>query len=820
MKSASLCYQHCGMWENIILISAESLFLSATSIHVGILNTIFQPVYKLYRKLFGKYVDALNEAYPYPVKVFRIGFRCLGVMVAFLFVLYILILFGVFGIVPTRSEIKEINNYTASEIYSQDSVLLGKYFIQNRTNAKYEDLPQYLIDALVATEDSRFYEHKGVDFMSFTRVLILSIILNDDAGGGSTITQQLAKNLYGRKDYGPLTMPVNKFREVIIAGRLENVYSKQEILELYFNTVPFGEDCYGIEASALRFFSTTPKHLTIEQSAVLVGLLKANTTYNPRVYPDRSLARRNVVINQMVTYHYLSDTVADSIKQLDLELNYRRESQSEGPAPYFREYLRQELETWVEEHPKEDGSKWNIYTDGLKIYTTINGKLQQYAEEAMKEQMESLQKQFERHWGKTPPWGKNEKVVTAAMKRSDRYNQLKELGYSDKGISKRFGDTVQTTVFSWDGPKDTMMTPLDSVKYHVKLLQTGFMAMEPKTGYIIAWVGGTDHTFFKYDHVLAKRQVGSTFKPIVYAAAIESGIDPCTYIPNQKKIYDTKDSWSPSNSDGNYGGYYSLQGGLTHSVNTIAAELIMRTGVDNVISLSQKMGIRSKLPKVPSIALGTASISLYEMVTAYGCFANRGLRVDPNFLLRIETAKGDTLFVSENAKKTRVMSQETADLMIQIMRSVVNNGTASRLRGTYGLAMDLAGKTGTTQDNTDGWFIGYNSRIVAGAWVGAEDPAIRWKSTALGQGAATALPVFGKFMNKSLRDANTRKLVSGGFNTPPDSIMAELNCAMWIPDSINYDSIGFVPGVVSKIREFLKTKGKDSLLQDYPGAEK
>ncbi len=743
-------------------------------------------------------------------------------MVGFLFVLYILILIGAFGIVPSRTELKDVNNYTASEIYSQDSILLGKYFIQNRTNAKYADLPQYLIDALVATEDSRFYEHKGVDFLSFTRVLILSIILNDDAGGGSTITQQLAKNLYGRKNYGPLTMPVNKFREVIIAGRLENVYSKEEILELYFNTVPFGEDCYGIEAGALRFFNALPKDLTIEQSAVLVGLLKANTTYNPRINPDKSLIRRNVVISQMVNYGFLSDTIADSIKQLDLELNYRRESQSEGPAPYFREFLRQALEEWAEQNPKEDGTQWNIYKDGLKIYTTINGKLQDYAEQSMREQMEYLQKQFKASWGKSQPWGKNEKVVTSAMKRSERYLELKEQGYSDKGIAKIFDDTVQTSVFSWQGPVDTMMTPLDSVKYHIKLLQTGFMAMEPKTGYIIAWVGGTDHTFFKYDHVKAKRQVGSTFKPIVYAAAIENGIEPCTYIPNQKKTYATNDNWSPSNSDGKYGGYYSLQGGLTHSVNTIAAELVMRTGVDNVISLAKKMGVSSKLPQVPSIALGTASISLYEMVTAYGCFANRGLRVDPNFLLRIESPDGDTLFISENAKKSRVMSQETADLMIQIMKSVVNNGTASRLRGTYGLGMDLAGKTGTTQDNTDGWFIGYNSRIVAGAWVGAEDPAIRWRSTAQGQGAATALPIFGKFMNKSSRDPQTRKLVAGSFTIPADSVMAKLNCDLWIPDSINYDSIGFVPGVMSKIREFLKKNGKDSLLknENYPGAEK
>ena len=794
------------------------------------LSKIFRPFAPTYQKLLGKHIDVLNEAYPYPVKVFRIGFRSFGALAGCLFVLYLFILIGAFGLVPNRNELKEIKNYTASEIYSQDSVLLGKYFLQNRTNAEFEDLPDHLINALVSTEDSRFYEHSGVDFVSFVRVLILSIILNDDAGGGSTITQQLSKNLYPRKDYGPLSMPVNKFREMIIAGRLEDVYSKEEILTLYFNTVPFGEDCYGIEAGTLRFFNTVPSKLTIEQSAVLVGLLKANTTYNPRLYPERSLLRRNTVLNLMVNHenNYLLQSEADSLKQLPLTLNYRRESQSEGLAPYFREYLKVQLETWVEENPKEDGTKWNIYTDGLKIYTTINGQLQQYAEDAMTEHMAYLQKQFDKSWGKTEPW-KNSKtdVVNTARKRSERYKSLKEQEYSDKGISKKFEEPVETSIYTWDGTKDTIMSPLDSLKHHLRFLHTGFLAMEPKTGYILAWVGGIDNQFFKYDHVRSKRQVGSTFKPIVYAAALENGTDPCAYIPNKQTSYEQY-KWTPGNSDGEYGGYYSMMGGLTFSVNTIAANLIMQTGVEKVVDLARKMGVKSELPAVPSIALGTASISLLEMVTAYGCFANRGLKVDPQYIVRIETAEGDTLFLNKNAKKTRAMSQETADMMIQIMRNVVNQGTATRLRGTYGLGMDLAGKTGTTQDNTDGWFVGYNSRIVAGAWVGAEDPAIRWKSTALGQGAATALPIFGKFMNKSSRDADTRKFVTGGFTPPADSLMMQLDCALWIPDSLNTDSMGFFPNIIGKIKGFLNRSKQDSLpqpikqdsiVQKFPGAE-
>jgi len=790
------------------------------------LSKIFRPFQPTYQRLLGKHIHVLNKAYPYPVKVFRISFKSFGVLAGFLFVLYLFILLGAFGLVPDRKELKEINNYTASEIYSQDSLLLGKYFLQNRTNAEFEDLPDHLINALVSTEDSRFYEHNGVDFVSFVRVLIMSIILNDDAGGGSTITQQLSKNLYSRKDYGPLTMPVNKFREMIIAGRLEDVYSKEEILTLYFNTVPFGEDCYGIEAGTLRFFNTVPANLTIDQSAVLVGLLKANTTYNPRLHPEKSLIRRNTVLNLMVIHknQYLLQSEADSIKQIPITLNYRRENQSEGLAPYFREYLKTQLEAWAEKNPKEDGTEWNIYTDGLKIYTTINGKLQQYAEDAMTEHMAYLQKQFDKSWGKTEPW-KNSKtdVVNTAKKRSERYKGLKEQEYSDKGITKRFEEPLETTIFTWNGAEDTILSPLDSLKHHLRYLQTGFLAMEPKTGYILAWVGGINNQFFKYDHVRSKRQVGSTFKPIVYAAALENGTDPCEYIPNKQTTYG---NWTPGNSDGKYGGYYSMMGGLTYSVNTIAADLIMKTGVENVVDLARKMGIESELPKVPSIALGTASLSLLEMVTAYGCFANRGLKVDPQYIVRIETAKGDTLFVNESAKKTRAMTQETADMMIQIMKNVVNKGTASRLRGTYGLGMDIAGKTGTTQDNTDGWFVGYNSRIVAGAWVGAEDPAIRWRSTALGQGAATALPIFGKFMNKSSRDADTRKYVTGGFTAPTDSLMFQLDCGLWIPDSLNTDSMGFFPSIVGKIKNYLnKNKidsiapNQDTIIQKFPGAE-
>ncbi|MEZ5014510.1 MAG: transglycosylase domain-containing protein [Chitinophagales bacterium] len=766
-------------------------------------------------------IRLLNEAYPFPVKVFRVGFRTAGVFVAALFVLYLLILVGAFGLVPGKHALKEVKNYTASEIISSDSVLLGKYFIENRTNAKYADFPPHLVQELVATEDARFYDHKGVDFVSFVRVLVLSIVLNDDAGGGSTITQQLAKNLYGRKDYGPLSMPVNKFREMIIAGRLEDVYTKEEILTLYFNTVPFGEDCYGIESAALRFFNKKPQELTIEESAVLVGLLKANTTYNPRSNPEKSFNRRNIVLGLWAKHNAIDTAYADSLKRIPLTIDYHPENQNIGSATYFREYLRKELEKWCKENPREDGSQWNIYTDGLIIHTTLHAGLQKYAEESMAEQMQALQKQFLRDWGKSDPW-KNSKtdVVKAAVKRSDRYKEMEENGYSDKGIMKTFAEPVESRLFTWNGIEDTIISPLDSVKHQLKLLQTGFLAMDPRNGNILAWIGGIDFSFFKYDHVLSRRQVGSTFKPVVYATALETGMEPCTYIPNKLTTYSDFDNWTPANSDGEYGGFYSLKGGLTYSVNTVAAHLIMQTGVDAVIAQARKMGIEGELPKVPSIALGTASLSLQEMVTAYACFANRGMRVEPNDITLITTAEGDTIYAAKPAKKTRALSETTADEMIQMMRSVINSGTGSRLRGTYGISLDLAGKTGTTQNNTDGWFIAYNSRLVMGCWVGAEDPAIRWPTTAHGQGAATALPVIGKFLGKSVKDKDTRKYVSGGFTPLPDSVMIQMDCALWMPDSIPVDSMSFIPRMVGKIKEFLNKNGNDSLIQQkYPGAE-
>lgn len=775
------------------------------------------------QKFYNKYVYPIASTYPIPVKVASYGLYIIGFFAVALFLFYLLILGGVFGFMPGNSELRDIKNYTASEVYSADSVLIGKYFIENRTNATYAQLPPYLIEALVATEDARFYEHGGIDFLSFMRVMIYTILLNNESsGGGSTISQQLAKNLFQRKDIFLIGMPVNKMREMMIAGMLERIYTKEEILTLYFNTVPFGENCFGIEAGALRFFNKKPNQLSIEESAVLVGLLKANTTYNPRLYPERSLNRRNTVLELMQINGYLKKSISDSLQNLPLTLDYNNDTGAQGSASYFREYLRIYLESWSKEHLLPDGSVINIYTDGLKIYTTIDSRLQKYAEEAMQEHMEYLQQQFISHWANRNPWGKTERVVTDAIKRSDRYMHMKNAGYSEKYILDFFNEEkVNTTLFSWQGDIDTIITPIDSVKYSLKLLRSGFLAMDPSNGNVKAWVGGIDFSTYKYDHVKSKRQVGSTFKPIVYAAALEAGINPCTMIPNVLRTYPEYDNWQPENSGGEYGGAYSMKGGLTYSVNTIAVQLAMDAGIDNIVSLSKKMGITSSIPSVPAIALGTTDISLFEMIQVYSTIDNRGTWTEPVFISRIESSDGDTIFIQEDPVRRQAFSPANSALLIDMMQNVINQGTGARLRGTYGLgSIPLAGKTGTTQNNTDGWFIGFTPKLVAGIWVGGEDISVRFRSTALGQGASMALPVFGKFMNKVVKDPDTKKYAWGSFNALPDSVMLQYDCPLWIPDTISVDSLNFFKRIFHNIRSKINADTIDSIEEfSYPGAE-
>lgn len=691
------------------------------------------------------------------------------------FLFYLSILTGLFGALPTNKALQSIRNSTPSEVYSADGVLLGRYYIQDRSNVSFKDISPNVIAALLATEDVRFYSHRGIDARSTFRVAFKTILLQEESsGGGSTLSQQLAKNLYPRKDYGILSTPVNKLKEMITANRLESFYSKEAILELYLNTVPMGSNVYGIERAAGRYFDTRAADLRIEQAAVLVGMLKATTSYNPRNYPERSRQRRNVVMNQMVKYGFLEAHKADSLKELPLGLSYNNKNSDSRIAPYFREQLRLELEEWCASHEKENGDNYNLYTDGLRIYTTINARLQAQAEKAVKQKMASVQALFNQHWKGRQPWGNNSNFINSAIKQSLRYKQLEEAGIDQAEINRVFNTQVKMSIFSWSGYKSKVMSPRDSVMYYQRLLNTGLLAIDPQTGYVRVWIGGIDHRSFKYDHVLSRRQVGSTFKPFVYTAALENGLDPCQYFQNQRLSYPEYENWSPQNADGQYGGEYSMRGALAHSVNTISAQVLLQTGIEPTVKLAHQMGIHNEIPKVPSIALGTANLSLLEMVAAYTTFANKGRYNPPVYISKIKEQSGAVIFQHVPAPSTQAFSEENAAIMLELLKGVVEEGSASTLRSQYGLKMEIAGKTGTTQNHADGWFIGITPDLVTGVWVGAESPLVRFRTLALGQGAKTALPIWGEFMRRVSKET---KVQYSRFEALPYYLAQRLSCA-------------------------------------------
>ncbi len=690
------------------------------------------------------------------------------------------------GPMPGYPELQAIQNHNASEVYSEDGVLLGKYYVENRINADFDEISPNVINALIATEDARFFEHGGVDARAAARVLVKSILLMDESsGGGSTLSQQLAKNLYPRRDYFMMSMVVNKVREMLIARRLEKIYHKEELLRLYLNTVSFGENTFGIKVAAQRFFNKSPEELQLEEAAVLVGMLKATTYYNPHRHPERARQRRNVVLHQMARYGYLDQKVQDSLAQLPLEVEYQKEGNNQGLATYFREHLRLELEQVLQDYTKPDGSPYNLYTDGLKVYTTIDARLQRYAEEAVQEQMAKVQANFYKDWKKGLPWG-DRRVLRRAVEQSERYQRLKAAGRSQEEIEAIFNKPVRMTVFSWDGGEEEReMSPLDSVKHYLVMLNAGFLAADPSTGLVKAWVGGINHKYFQYDHVLSRRQVGSTFKPIVYAAALQAGMLPCEYTPNRQTAYAKYDNWKPRNADGEYGGVYSMEGALSNSVNTVSVELAMRTGMDTVARLGKAMGVEGPIPQVPSVALGSVESSLFEMLQVYGTFANRGRRPDWHYIDRIETSEGQVIVAfprPDPRQFPRVLEQGRADMMVKMMKTVVDSGTARRLRYEFGLYHDIAGKTGTTQNQSDGWFIGYNPKLVAGAWVGAEWPQVHFRTLYRGQASSTALPIYGAFMRKVYRDQSFKPIRYARFAEPADSIAALMKCPLYLEE--------------------------------------
>ena len=692
-------------------------------------------------------------------------------------ILIVLIWMGMFGEIPDKKQLSSISNQVATEVFSADSVLLGRYYWEERSTVPPGEITPALKNALVATEDVRFFKHNGIDTRSLFRVFFKSIILQkESAGGGSTITQQLAKNLFPRKSFAFLSLPINKFREIIIAKRLENVYTKDQILVLYLNTVPFGDNVYGVKTAADRFFSSSVKNLTPDQAAVLIGMLKASHSYNPRIFPDRSKQRRNVVLAQMQKYDFITVEEKNALQQKPLGLRYNKITHNSGLAPYFREYIKNDLLTWCAAHERPDGKPYNLYTDGLKVYTTIDSRVQRYAEQAIQAHMKELQKKFAKQVSK----GTLDAVVKSQIKKLAIYRQLKENGLSEKEIISEMKKPAFRKIFTWDGGKELEISTYDSLEHHLQFLQAGVLAIEPQTGHVKTWVGGIDHEFFQYDHVResTKRQIGSTFKPIVYAAALERGVDPCEYVSARQTAYSNVEDWTPQNSSSeSYDKKYSMEGGLAGSVNTVSVKLLEKAGIGQTIAIAEKMGIKSDLPNVPSIALGSPSISIMEMVSAYGVFANNGNYVKPILITAIADNDGNILHEAEKAPvKTRALSESTSDMMIHMLQRVVSEGTGSSLRARYGLSNDIAGKTGTTQDNADGWFIGITPKLVIGAWVGADDPRMHFRSTAQGQGSATALPIVARLLQYANKDESLKLITKAKFQPLAPELLSRLDC--------------------------------------------
>jgi len=687
---------------------------------------------------------------------------------------------------PSFEELENPKSNLASEVISSDQSVLGKYYVENRTNIHYYDLSQNIVDALKATEDIRFEDHSGVD----PKGLLRAVFRAGKAGGGSTITQQLAKNLFHEKPDNKHERVIQKLQEWIIAVQLERRYTKEEIIAMYLNTVEFSSNAYGIKSASRTYFNKTPDSLYVQEAAVLIGMLQAPTRFNPARNPDRALARRNIVLSQMNKYKFIPDDQIDSIKALPIDLNFQVEDHNFGLATYFRESLRTDLLKWCKEHINNaTGKPYNLYTDGLKIYTTIDSRMQRYAEEAMREHMTEIQKKFTEHWKNKEPWEDHREILEEGKKRSDRYIKMKAAGASQKQIDSAFAAKTKMQLFSWKGDIDTVISPMDSIKYFKKMLQLGFMSMEPHSGYIRAWVGGNDYRFFQYDHVKeGKRQVGSTFKPFLYTLAMQEGYSPCYKIPNIRVTFDlpTGDQWSPVNADDKYGGMLTLKEGLAESVNCISAYLMKQFGPQAMIEIARKMGITSPIDAVPAICLGTPDVSVFEMVGAYSTFANKGVWTQPIYLTRIEDKNGNILqeFVP---RKVEAISEETAYLMLSLMQGVVQFGTGGRLRGQYKLSMPIAGKTGTTQNQSDGWFMGITPELVSGCWVGCEDRLVHFRTLELGQGARTAMPIWALYMQKLYADKSIN-LYKGDFEAPKDPLNVELDCSKYIQPGDNKTS--------------------------------
>jgi len=711
-------------------------------------------------------------------RLFKAAMVGLSSLILFWFSVYI----GLWGKLPSKDDLKGIQQAEASLLLDANSELLGKYFIFDRQIVQYDELPKHLVDAFVATEDARFYEHNGIDYWSLFRVFFKSILMQDDSsGGGSTISQQLVKNIYPRQDHGWFSMPVNKVKEMIVAKRFEAIYSKEEIITLYLNTVPFSENVFGIESASQRFFSKKTKDLNLAQAATLVGTLKAPHGFNPRLFPERSQLRRDVVLLQMEKNGYLDEDTRRTTSDIPLETHYKKFNHTEGVAPYFREKIRIELRHLLDSINTANDKSYDLYKDGLKIYTTIDIDMQRYAETAMEQHMKSLQTQFEKAYGKNAPWLKNKSLITSRIKDLKLYKELRGKKWSEDEIMDSLNAKHKSNLFSWEGNVLKDVSVIDSLKHTMKFLNAGFVAVDPNSGAIKAYVGGIDFEYFKFDHVTAsKRQVGSTFKPIVYTTALEKGIEPCSYYPVKEVTYSNQKGWTPINNgkkEADRHLNYSIEKAMSESVNTIAVKVLEDVGISPVIEQAKKMGITTELPKVPSLALGTAELSMLELVEAYTSYANKGQVSKPFYITKITDKTGAVIYESREIEiKSKAFSEETRQAMIEMMKSTINTGTARRIRSQYGLKNDLAGKTGTTQNNKDGWFVGISPKLVMLSWVGNDDHRIGFSTTSIGQGANSALPITALFLKQMNTDQKFNAITKAKFAKPSSEVSKSLAC--------------------------------------------
>jgi penicillin-binding protein 1A len=735
----------------------------------------------------------------YKKKFWKLFFYGLGVIILFFF----LASWGFFGSMPSFEDLENPESNLATEIISSDGVTIGKFYNENRTPIKYEDLPKHLINALVSTEDERFYEHSGIDAR---RTFGAALKLGQN-GGASTLTQQLAKLLFhGEGSKFTVFRVIQKVKEWIIAIKLERQYTKNEIIAMYLNKADFVNTAVGIRSASKVYFGKEPRDLSIEEGATLVGMLTNPSLFNPVRRPEKVQIRRNIVLGQMVRNGHLEEAAKKILEQKPIVLKFQPESHKEGLATYFREYLREYMKKWVKENKKPDGTEYDIYSDGIKIYTTIDSKMQQHAEEAVEAHMKNLQQEFfnEAKNNKNAPFvnisaAETKRILGTAMKSSERWKIMKDLDKTEEEIIASFNTKAKMKIFSWRGEIDTTMTPIDSIRYYKHFLQTGLMSMEPQTGHIKAWVGGINYKYFQYDHVgQGARQVGSTFKPFVYATAIEQlGMSPCDTIIDSpfmihKGRHHVTEDWEPKNSDHKYRGMVTLKKALANSINTVSAKLIDKVGPEAVVNLTQKLGVKSEIPLQPSIALGAVEITVEDMVAAYSTFANQGVYMKPQFISRIEDKNGVVLF-EPKPDSHDVLNKDIAFAVIKLLEGVTEEGSGVRLRTQGGGSGDnrwtgypymftnsIAGKTGTSQNQSDGWFIGMVPNLVTGVWVGCEDRSARFKGITYGQGATAALPVWGYFMKKCYEDKDLQ--VSKDKFQRPDNLSIKVDC--WTPKAV------------------------------------